>query len=80
MVHVRRARAGAHGHSRAAGGCPEKSTAAMNAMTAQMAVMGAKPRREQSTAPRDGRGGGAIANQVDDIHDVVVGCKIGGTE
>ena len=52
----------------------------MNAMTAQMAVMGASLDESKYRSREMGEAVGAIANQVDDIHDVVVGCKIGGTE
>lgn len=58
----------------------ERSTAAMNAMTAQMAVMSAGLEESKYRSREMGETVGAMANQVDEIHDVVVGCKIGGTE
>lgn len=58
----------------------ERSTAAMNAMTAQVAVMSASLNESRYRSREMGETVGAMAGQVDEIHDAVVGCKIGGNE
>lgn len=57
------------------------STAAMNAMTAQMSVLTAGIDESKYRSREMGAAMGAMATQVDEIHDAVVGnYKIGGTE
>ncbi|WP_139652781.1 hypothetical protein [Raoultibacter phocaeensis] len=58
----------------------ERSTATINAMTAQMAMMNASLDESKCRSREMGMTVGAMADQVDEIHDIVVGCKIGGTE
>lgn len=57
------------------------STAAMNAMTAQMSVLTAGIDESKYRSREMGAAMGTMAAQVDEIHDAVVGnYKIGGTE
>lgn len=59
----------------------ERSTAAMNAMTAQMAVMGASLDESKYRSREMGEAVGTMACQVDEIHDAVVGqYRVGGTD
>ncbi|WP_303202837.1 hypothetical protein [Raoultibacter timonensis] len=57
------------------------STAAMNAMTAQMSVLTAGIDESKYRSREMGAAMGAMATQVDEIHGAVVGqCRVGGTD